>query len=647
MEKKNIIYTRYSCELQNPKSCEDQERDARAGLRRKGIDDSNFVVLADHAETGTRDERPVFAQLLQMIREGKVGALTVDDQSRFSRGDNAYAMIKDLVYSRGRFISACEGVDTTEQGWELRVKVMELHNSTTIQELGNRVRRGQRGRIQRGLTAGDYPFGYESFYVNPDQAEAYRGVGPKPEKGVRINQQAADWVRKVFAWFIAGESIPGIARELTRLKVDKGHRGRTPIWHSNQIRRMLDNEKYVGFWSWGETKTIRNSEGKKKQVPVPLEEQTFVERPDLRIIDDETWEKAQARLKELDDIYGLKDGQKPRGPKAHHHHTEAYPSDLLGGLVFCGEKCGSRLWQHASGERKYLVCPNRGDVDGMCPMNTRVPKAKAEQAVLNCVSTVFKTRPGWVDKAVAAMREFIADAAHRLPTEIAAKQRQLADLQAEAKNLVRQLAKRESKTMNDYLAEVEESIKRLETEIQEGSQVLQCKTAMPDDAWIDEQLGNIPDLLRDDVRPAAMLLRKLVGRVWAHQVLPPGKQRGYAQLRFRFSGWEALKAVLPAGSLQTIAALLANGDEVAAGVSDEFVLDLGGPSKMDRWAPQIAEMRARNVPWKEIWEITGLGSGPAYLAWNRYVEPQRARPAAAGEDQPDAENGSAGATDAA
>jgi hypothetical protein len=144
-----------------------------------------------------------------------------------------------------------------------------------------------------------------------------------------------------------------------------------------------------------------------------------------------------------------------------------------------------------------------------------------------------------------------------------------------------------------------------------------------------------------------MLLRKLVGRVWAHQVLPPGKQRGYAQLRFRISGWEALKAVLPAGSLQTIAALLANRDEVAAGVSDEFVLDLGGPSEMDRWAPHIAEMRARNVPWREICEITGLGSGPAYLAWKRYVDAQRARPAAAGEDQPDAENGSAGATDAA
>lgn len=146
-----MIYPRYSCELQNPKSCDDQERDARSGLRRKGIDDSRFIVLADHAETGTKDERPSFLQLLQMIREGKVGTLVVDDQSRFSRTDNAYAMIKDLVYSGGRFISTCEGIDTTEKGWELRVKLLEFHNSTTIQELGNRVRRGQRGRIERGL----------------------------------------------------------------------------------------------------------------------------------------------------------------------------------------------------------------------------------------------------------------------------------------------------------------------------------------------------------------------------------------------------------------------------------------------------------------------------------------------------------------
>jgi hypothetical protein len=58
-------------------------------------------------------------------------------------------------------------------------------------------------------------------------------------------------------------------------------------------------------------------------------------------------------------------------------------------------------------------------------------------------------------------------------------------------------------------------------------------------------------------------------------------------------------------------------------MSDEVVLDLGGPTKMEYWAPKIAEMRERGIPWKEIWKITGLGSGPAYVAWKRYVDAQQ------------------------
>ena len=60
--------------------------------------------------------------------------MAVDDQSRLSRADNVFGFIQDLVYHGGRFISTGEGIDTAQNGWELRVKVMELHNSHTIRE---------------------------------------------------------------------------------------------------------------------------------------------------------------------------------------------------------------------------------------------------------------------------------------------------------------------------------------------------------------------------------------------------------------------------------------------------------------------------------------------------------------------------------
>jgi hypothetical protein len=152
----------------------------------------------------------------------------VDDQARLSRADNAFAFITDLVFSGGRFISTGEGIDTHQQGWELRVKVMELHNSTTIRELGRRVRRGQLGRVLAGLSAGDFPYGYEAYYLHPEQVSRDHR-GPKPEKGIRIYEAEAKWVRWIFDRVNEGWSIGAIARELNRLGAPR--RSRTSRHH--------------------------------------------------------------------------------------------------------------------------------------------------------------------------------------------------------------------------------------------------------------------------------------------------------------------------------------------------------------------------------------------------------------------------------
>ena len=170
MQCRDVIYTRFSSEMQRNESCEDQEREVRKGLELKGIDTANFVVVNDRAASGTKNNRLQFDLLREQIQRGEINILAVDDQARFSRADNAFSFITDLVYSGGRFVSTGEGIDTKQEGWELRVKVMELHNSTTIRELGRRVRRGQLGRILDDGSAGDFPFGYEPYYVDPNWA---------------------------------------------------------------------------------------------------------------------------------------------------------------------------------------------------------------------------------------------------------------------------------------------------------------------------------------------------------------------------------------------------------------------------------------------------------------------------------------------
>ena len=67
---------------------------------------------------------------------------------------------------------------------------------------------------------------------------------------------------------------------------------------------------------------------------------------------------------------------------------------------------------------------------------------------------------------------------------------------------------------------------------------------MPDDAWIQEQFVHQVALLAEDTPKAALVLRKLLGKVTAHQIKIRGKKRGYIQLRFRIDAFQALAGVL-------------------------------------------------------------------------------------------------------
>ena len=612
-----VIYTRFSSDLQSAKSCKDQEREVREALSRMDIDSSKATVVYDEAESGTKVYRDEFERLNAMMRSGQIGILAVDDQSRLSRSDNAFGFITDLVYMGGRFISTGEGIDTDQTGWELRVKVMELHNSTSIRELGRRVRRGQLGRVLGQCSAGDFCYGYESFRVDPNAAERR---GPKPERGLRIKEEHAKWVRQIFAWFNEGHSIAWIAEDLTRQQAPSGHRRRSNRWCPSHVRKMLDNEKYIGSWRWGTTRTIRNSQGRKKQIPVPLDQHVIVARPELRIIDDSTWAATQQRLAELKDLYGHKPGQKQRGPKVHY--TELYPSGLLPGIVICS-KCGSRMWQQASGPRLYLGCPNRGSDDGQCQLTTRVPVERAEVAVLGFLAKLLTAWPEWLDETLAAMRQQIEEVAHRIPDELAGNESRLRDVDSQVSNLVNALAdgRLQSQAVRNRLDDVEREAVQLRKKIDDARKLLSAPVNLPDNEWIQEQLSKLAGVIREGGFESSLLLRKIVGNIEADQVIPPGKTRGYARLRFRIRGWEALKAALAAtdfrGSLDALMPSSAGDDS-----TEEFVIDLGGPTTMDKWAPKIAEMRAAGIKWKEIVRITGLDLNRAYRAWKRLVDAQ-------------------------
>ena len=614
--RRTVILTRYSSKMQRPASCEDQERNVRRALPARDVNPDRALVLHDRAESGTLADRPVMQQLHQMIDRGEVGVLAVDDQARFSRGDNVFQLITDLVYSGARFISTGDGVDTDEAGWELKVQMLGFHNSTTIRELGRRVRRGQEGRVLDGNgSAGDYGYGYRAEFADPSHTQ-WTGRGPKPKRIVVIYEPEAQVVRMIFAWFVGGMSISAIARRLNDLGVDKGHRSWKAGWRHQIVRRILGNAKYIGQWTWGRTTTRRNSRGKRKQVLVEDSLVTHKDRPELRIVDDATWQEAQKLLAKLQKTYGKKPGRPSR--KARVHYTELYPSSLLSGLVFCGA-CNSRMTIELSAGRKYLGCPKHRR--GECRTVARVPLARAEHLVVDLIGSVLTSNPEWIETVIASMRRTLEDLSSAVPASLAADEKRLEQVERQLSNLLDVMAQGldQSPTVRDRFEALEEGAANLRQKVADQRQLLNRPTVLPDDAWLQGRLTDLASALQVDGRGAALLLRRLIPRITAHEIKIRGKKRGFIQLRFRIDALgtlaEALADQMPAG----LAPAMSGSGNRRSGPSPEFELDLGGPSRLDRLAPKIADLREQGVPWNEIARITGVGAGNAWTAWRRWM----------------------------
>jgi DNA invertase Pin-like site-specific DNA recombinase len=619
---KVVIYCRYSCELQNPKSCADQEREVRGGLARLGIDTTHAEVICDAAESGTSTDRVGFDEICQRIKNNEPILLAVDDQSRFTRLGNALALITDLVYADGRFISVCEQIDTAVHGWKLKVRVMELHHGTCSDEIGNRVRRGQRGRVLEGKSAGDFPFGYESFPIDPEYAKNYVGRGPKPVMGIRIDRRQSKWVIWIFQQFVEGRSINEIARKLTKRKVPKGRRAHLTEWFGPTIRAMLSNPKYIGQWTWGKSTTVHNSEGKTKPKPASVDDIVTVERPELRILPQDLWDQAQQRLASLRQYTGYKRGQKSRRPIVHY--TVAYPTDILMTVLACGY-CGGKMHYAGSGKHVYRQCCNSIDGRDTCTGKVRVPAAKARAVLLDFVASLLRSMPDLVVRAIEEMRTAVQQIQSRIPTELEQRREELHDAERRRDNL---MLIAESGGIDDLeafkqrLRKADADVRQVHGEVERIENLPAAQLAMPDDLWIKRRLEVLASTLGSDEAATARLFRELLGAVRVFRVVPVGKTFGYQQLRFRISGWkvvyEALRGHLPPEVLEVVN----RHHDKEEYESPEFCLDVGGPHKLDLAAPRVAELRAKRMKWKDIAKETGLSMDLAHHCWRRYTVAQ-------------------------
>ena len=359
------IYARYSSDNQRDASIEDQLRLCKERLTREGWE--LVQIYRDAALSGASTLRPGYQALLEGAREAAFDVVVAEALDRLSRDqEDVAALFKRLKFAGIRLVTLAEGEIS-----ELHVGLKGTMNALFLKDLADKTRRGLRGRVAAGRSAGGLCYGYDVVRQIDTDGEPVRGARA-------INEAEAAVVRRIFTLFAGGASPIAIAKTLNAEAVP-GPEGRA--WRDTTIRGhagrgtgILRNELYIGRLVWNRMRFLKDpATGKRVSRPNPRAEWVVEMVPELRLIDQETWERAAERLGAIRAASGA--DTLPPGFWACRR-----PRHVLTGKVFCGV-CGGVFG--AIG-RDYLGC-TAAHRQGVCAHRAAVRRDALEDIILGAL----------------------------------------------------------------------------------------------------------------------------------------------------------------------------------------------------------------------------------------------------------------------
>jgi len=273
------IYARFSSDLQNDKSVDDQIAFCRDVCARNGM--NVVLTFEDRAvSASSAKNRPGFIALMRAAAAKLFDVVVAEDMDRIFRDQADYHAARKELDFLGITIHTATGKVTKIDG-ALRALMGEMY----LENLALHVRRGLEGVIRDGRHAGGRAYGYSIVPGSPGE--------------LVIDDAQAEIVRRIFARFVAGATPRAIAAELNadRIAPPRGARWNASTINGNNARGhgMLLNELYVGRIVWNKVRMVKDPTTGKRISRINAKEQhRITEAPQLRVIDDATWNAAQA-----------------------------------------------------------------------------------------------------------------------------------------------------------------------------------------------------------------------------------------------------------------------------------------------------------------------------------------------------------------
>ena len=439
-----------------------------------------YKLYADEGISGKQiKHRKQFQQMMIDAKAKKFDKVVVKDVSRFAR--NTVDLLQSVreLKSYGVQVDFLNNGEVMEGGSEFILTILGAMAQQESANMSKRVKFGKDITAKKGRVP-NLVFGYDKI---PD--ERYT---------LKINEEEAKIVKEIFESYVyKGIGTTKIAWNLN----DRGIRTKKnkSKWVQTSIVRMLKNPIYTGRVTNKKSEVTDFITGTRKELPE--EEWIVVERPEMRIISDELFNRAQELLEQRSNEFKLNNKREK---------TEY----VFSTLIYC-KHCG---YSFRRIKRKYTadgpeyirwVCSGRNSMGvNHCPNTTVIDEEELLNAIKIYLQSIIKNKKDFMKavekefEKITKLRENNERSEESLLKEIekvtVKKQKYMEMFQNEIINI--QELKKYTNPLNEDIARLERELKLITSEIKEKD-VLEKE--------LNKTIKTVDDILNNQTITNAML----------------------------------------------------------------------------------------------------------------------------------------------
>lgn len=282
-------------------------------------------VYIDEGISGTSTKkREGFNRMIADALDGKIDLILTKSISRFARNTvDSLTAIRQLKEKGVEVYFEKENIHTMDAKGELMITIMSSLAQEESRSISENVRWGKR----KSMADGKFSLAYSHFL----------GYEKGEDGTLRIVEEEAEIIRKIYSLYLSGQTVRTIADYLTGQGVP------TPSgkkqWSVSTIMSILQNEKYKGdallqktYTADFLTKKVKKNHGEVQQY--------YVENSHPAIIDPDTFDLVQKEI-----------------ARRHPNRRQLHKNNHFSAKVICGD-CGGyygRKVYHSNSKYRYMV----------------------------------------------------------------------------------------------------------------------------------------------------------------------------------------------------------------------------------------------------------------------------------------------------